>query len=186
MGAQNRMKQMYDSRHQERHFEVGDLVFFHLQEYRQQSLHRRVNKKLSPKFVGSYRATEKVGPVAYRLALPPKTKLHNVLHVSVLKKWIGNKVPIQEELPTLADEANVLNPQVVLECRSSPKSDKVLIHLHNHSPADATWELRAELSKRFPNFNLEDKVQLKGKGVLWLHEGPTKEVAHGLDVLKEG
>jgi hypothetical protein len=27
---------------------------------------------------------------------------------------------------------------------------------------------------------------LKGKGVLWLHEGPTKEMAHGLDVLKEG
>jgi len=104
----------------------------------------------------------------------------------VLKKWIGNGVPIQEELSTLAEEANVLKPQAVLERRSSPKGDEVLIHWYGHSPADATWELRAELSKRFPDFNLEDKVQLKGKGVLWLHEGPTKEVAHGLDVLKEG
>lgn len=32
--AQNRMKQIYDSKHQEREFEVGDLIFLKLHPYK--------------------------------------------------------------------------------------------------------------------------------------------------------
>ena len=44
--------------------------------------------KLSPRFIGSYEVIEKVGPVAYRLALPPELeKIHNVFHVSMLRRY---------------------------------------------------------------------------------------------------
>ena len=44
--------------------------------------------KLSPRFIGSYEVIEKVGLVAYRLALPPKLeKIHNVFHVSMLRRY---------------------------------------------------------------------------------------------------
>ena len=44
--------------------------------------------KLSPRFIGSYEVIEKVGPVAYRLALPQELeKIHNVFHVSMLRKY---------------------------------------------------------------------------------------------------
>ena len=44
--------------------------------------------KLSPRFIGPYEVIEKVGPVAYRLALPPKLeKIHSVFHVSMLRRY---------------------------------------------------------------------------------------------------
>ena len=44
--------------------------------------------KLSPRFIGSYEVIEKVGPMVYRLALPPELeKIHNVFHVSMLRRY---------------------------------------------------------------------------------------------------
>ena len=44
--------------------------------------------KLSPRFIGSYEILERIGLVAYHLALPPElTKLHNVFHVSILHRY---------------------------------------------------------------------------------------------------
>ncbi|KAA3472513.1 Retrotransposon gag protein [Gossypium australe] len=41
--------------------------------------------KLSPRFIGPYEITKRVGPVAYQLSLPSKLeKIHNVFHVSIL------------------------------------------------------------------------------------------------------
>ena len=46
------------------------------------------NDKLSPRFIGPYEVIEKVGPVAYRLALPPKLeKIHNFFYVSMLRRY---------------------------------------------------------------------------------------------------
>ena len=46
------------------------------------------NYKLSLRFIGPYEVIEKMGPVAYRLALPPELeKIHNVFHVSMLRRY---------------------------------------------------------------------------------------------------
>ena len=47
--------------------------------------------KLSPRFIGPYKVIEKVGPVAYRLALPLELeKIHNVFHVSILRRYMSD------------------------------------------------------------------------------------------------
>ena len=44
--------------------------------------------KPSPRFIGPYEILERIRPVAYHLALPPKmAKLHNVFHVSMLRRY---------------------------------------------------------------------------------------------------
>ena len=44
--------------------------------------------KLSSRFIGSYEVLERIGPVAYHLALSSKlAKLHKVFHVSMLRRY---------------------------------------------------------------------------------------------------
>ena len=46
------------------------------------------NGKLNPRFIEPYEVIEKVGPLAYKLALPPELEnIHNVFHVSMLRMY---------------------------------------------------------------------------------------------------
>lgn len=80
------MKFFADHHRREVSYELGDLVFLKLQPYRMRSLAKKLNEKLSPRYYDPFKIIEKLGQVAYRLALLPEGKLHPVLHVRKLKK----------------------------------------------------------------------------------------------------
>jgi len=45
--------------------------------------------KLTPRYIGPFEILQKVGPVAYHLALPPILQgIHDVVHVSNLRRYI--------------------------------------------------------------------------------------------------
>ena len=46
---------------------------------------------MSPRFVSPFEILERVGQVAYRLALPPAlSAVHNVFHVSALRRYVSD------------------------------------------------------------------------------------------------
>ena len=48
-------------------------------------------EKLAPRYIGPFEILERMGMVAYRLALPPDmSQVHPVFHVSMLRKYISD------------------------------------------------------------------------------------------------
>jgi hypothetical protein len=66
---------------------VGDLVFLKVKTNRS-SLKLGSCAKLAARFCGPFEILERIGPVAYMLALPASLTVHNAFHVSLLKKYV--------------------------------------------------------------------------------------------------
>ncbi|XP_074342590.1 uncharacterized protein LOC141680196 [Apium graveolens] len=156
--AQERMKWYAYKKRSDREFLVGDEVFLKLQPYRQHSLIARRNHKLSAKFYGPYAITEKIGKVAYRLALPVDSKLHNIFHVSQLKKKLGSAKILQTVLPGVTEESEMNPKPVAILSRKMIKKGNVPVFMvqvqwENGNPEEATWEQWYKLTKRFLDFH---------------------------------
>ena len=85
---------------------MGDKVFLKVSSWRK-SLQFGKKGKLSQRFIGPYEVLERIGHVAYRLTLPLElAKLHNVFHVSILRRYRSDeshilqvqKIQVQEDL----------------------------------------------------------------------------------------
>jgi hypothetical protein len=61
-------------------------------------------ENLNPRFYGPFRIIQKIGEVSYDLEIPYGNKIHNVFHVSCLKKVVGQFINTSEEIPPLDEE----------------------------------------------------------------------------------
>ncbi|XP_057467471.1 uncharacterized protein LOC130756869 [Actinidia eriantha] len=105
----------------------------------------RKSAKLAPKFFGPFQVVQRVGSVAYKLALPPTSRIHPLFHVSLLKKKLGMGAVVQTSLSLTAENGHVqLEPVAILDRKIVKKHNRphslVLIQWSNSVPEDATWE----------------------------------------------
>jgi hypothetical protein len=113
--------------------------------------------KLSPRYIGSFQVTGRVGPVAYRLNLPSNLSgVHNVFHVSLLRKCLREpteivELPLLELQPDLSYEEY---PIKILDTKERVMRQRTIrflkVQWSNHSEEEATWEKEEDLYTSFP------------------------------------
>ncbi|KZV43935.1 DNA/RNA polymerase superfamily protein [Dorcoceras hygrometricum] len=90
--ALSRKKSYADSHRRELNFELCDHVFLKVAPMKGVMRFGRKGK-LGPRYIGPFEIMEKIGALAYGLALPPQlSAVHNVFHISALRKYISNHV----------------------------------------------------------------------------------------------
>lgn len=134
---------------------MGEQVLLKLQPYVQRSVVSRPCAKLAYKFFSPYTVLEKIGPLAYRMDLPPDSRVHPVFHVSQLKPFTTDYTLVFAELPRVHDLlASLTEPVKILERRMMKHGDAPVVQLKipwsSSSPDAATWEDYDVLCRRFP------------------------------------
>jgi hypothetical protein len=141
-------------------FEVGDHVYLRVSSMK--GVKRfGVEGKLAPRYIRPFPILEKCGSVAYKLGLPPSlAKVHNIFHVSQLKKCLKAPVDIMlpEVTPLEADLSYLEHPIKVLDQKDRVTRRKTIkffkIQWNNHSEEEATWESENFLRSHHPDFIL--------------------------------
>ncbi|XP_074303969.1 uncharacterized protein LOC141638427 [Silene latifolia] len=153
------MKVQADKNRSDRQFMLGDWVWLKLQKYMQISVASRSNEKLSPKYYGPFQITDTVGKVAYKLKLPARALIHNVFHVSQLKKFRGT-LPVVSYIPEWfhgkEGDADV-QPLAILDRRVVKRRESLcvvryLVQWTGYPASEATWEWAEAFEQKFPTF----------------------------------
>ena len=119
--------------------------------------------KLSPRFIGPFEILERVGTVAYRLALPPSMSgVHEVFHVSMLRKYTPHPAYVVDwgQIEVDTDGTFEEGPVRIVDSR-----DQVLCHKtvrlvkvlwRHYGVEEFTWERKDTIRATYP-FLLRDE-----------------------------
>ena len=119
----------------------------------------RFNKreKLSPRFIGPFEILERVGTVAYRLALPPSMSgVHEVFHVSVLRKYTPDPAHVVDwgQIEVDTDGTFEEGPVRIVDSHDQVLRRKtvrlVLVLWGHYGVEESTWEREDTMWATYP------------------------------------
>ncbi|XP_073024217.1 uncharacterized protein [Primulina eburnea] len=159
--AQDQQKRWADLKRRPLELEIGEKAYVKVSPMKGVVRFSK-SGKLNPRYVGTFKILEKVGTLAYRLALPPNmSRIHNVFHISQLRKYVPDPSPILKVAPLLIERN--LNKELKYEkvlIRIVDTKDQVLRHRtnpyvkvrwSNHTEREATWELEEIMCTQYPH-----------------------------------
>ncbi|KAM6556474.1 hypothetical protein CsatB_003493 [Cannabis sativa] len=154
----SRQKSYADLKRRDIEFKVGDHVFLRVTPRKGLSVKRFGKRgKLSPRYVGPFQILDRVGSVAYRIALPPSLSgVHNVFHVSQLRKYVSDPSHVlsYETLGLQEDLSYNERPVKILDQKDRILRNKTItlvkVLWRNSVVEEATWELESDMREQYP------------------------------------
>jgi hypothetical protein len=154
--AQSRQKAYADWRLRPLEFAVGDHVLLKVSPMK--GVMRFGQKgKLSPRFVGPFPIIARVGTSAYRLDLPPKMAgIHNVFHVSMLRKCVFDttRISLPADLEISEDVTYTVRPTAILarDVKRLRSKDVPLLKVQwGNDEKDVTWVTEEKMRAEYPD-----------------------------------
>jgi len=130
-------------------------------------------EKFNPRYIRSYSIIQRIGEVAYRLELPAELqRIHNVFHVSQLRKYIPDPSHVIEPDPIQLQEnlSYEEQPLQILDRWEKQLRKKavplVKVLRANHKSFEATWELEQEMQGKYPHLFPSGMYQFRGRNLL--------------------
>jgi len=154
--AQNRQKAYANAHRKDIEFTVGNKVFLKVSPTK--GVKRfGVKGKLAPKYIGPYEILERIGEVAYRLALPPDlSRVHNVFHVSQLRRYRSDPshVITPDQFSIEPDLIYSERPVKILDRKEKKLRHKsiplVKVLWRGQKFEEATWETEESMKLKHP------------------------------------
>jgi hypothetical protein len=148
-----------------RYFKVGEHVFLKVKAKR--SLLRLEScPKLAARYCGPFEILEKIGLVAYMLALHASMRVHNVFHVSLLKKCVldpnhiidWNVIQVENEGDFWVELVCILDRKVKVLRNKGIRRVKFQWTYYDHEYA--TWEHEENMREEYPQIfdNFEENI----------------------------
>ena len=152
--AQSLQKSYVDVRRRPLEFEVGDHVFLKVMPKREMV---RFGKrgKLSPRFIEPFEILEKVGTVAYQLALPPNMiGVHKVFHISMIRKYTPDPAHVVDwgQIEVDTDRTFEEGPVSILDSRDQVLRRKTvrLVRVLWRQVEESKWEREDTMRATYP------------------------------------
>ncbi|XP_027364443.1 uncharacterized protein LOC113871550 [Abrus precatorius] len=154
--TQSRQKSYADKRRRSLEFKEGYHVFLKVMPVT--GIGRAMkSKKLTSRFIGPYQILRRIGNVAYQIDFPPfLSNIHDVFHVSQLKKYIPDPSHIIESDTVQVRENLTYDVQTVrIEDRRIKQLRGKIIPLvkviwNENNEGEATWELEEQMQEKYP------------------------------------
>ena len=119
--------------------------------------------KLSPRFIGPFEILERIGVVAYRLALRPSMSgVHEVFHVSMLRKYTPDPAHVVDwgQIEVDTDVTFKKGPGCIVDSRDQVLRRKtvrlVRVLWWHYGVEESTWEREDTMRATYP-FSFKDE-----------------------------
>ena len=154
--AQSQQKSYTDLQRRPLEFEVGDHVFLKVMPKRG-AVRFGKRGKLSQRFIGPFEILERVGTIAYQLALLPNmSAVHEVFHVSMLRRYTPDPAHVVDwgEIEVDTDGTFEKGPVCILDSRDQVlrcKTVRLVRVLWQHRGVEeSTWEREDTMRATYP------------------------------------